>query len=200
MRATAPTAPLTFEAFLAWEERQPERFELVGSVVRLMAGGTEGHDRIGGNVFAASRLRLRGGPYSGHGSNLKVVSRAAGAVMYPDAFVRRGPRDDRRTTRDDPVVVFEVLSEGTAKHDLIRKRLAYESIPGLQRIVYVSVDELRLDMRVRSADGAWGDETVEGLDASVPLPEIGVELPMAEIYEDTELVAEVGLAARHSSG
>lgn len=112
--------------------------------------------------------------------------------MYPDAFVRCGPRDDRRTTRDDPVVVFEVLSEGTVKHDLIRKRLAYESIPGLQRIVYVSVDELRLDMRVRSADGVWGDETVEGLEASVRLPEIGIELPMAEIYEDTGLVAKAG--------
>ena len=47
MRATAPTAPLTYDSFLAWEERQPERFELVGGVVRLMAGGTEGHDRIG---------------------------------------------------------------------------------------------------------------------------------------------------------
>ena len=76
--------------------------------------------------------------------------------------------------------------------DLIRKRLAYESIPGLQRIVYVSVDELRLDMRVRSADGAWGDESVEGLEVSVLLPEIGIELPMAEIYEDTELVAKAG--------
>ena len=53
MRATAPTAPLTFDSFLAWEERQPERFELVGGVVRLMAGGTEGHDRIGANIFAA---------------------------------------------------------------------------------------------------------------------------------------------------
>ena len=95
MRATAPTAPLTYDSFLAWEERQPERFELVGGVVRLMAGGTEGHDRIGGKIFAALRTRLRGMPCSAHGSNLKVVSRAAGAVMYPDAFVRCGPRDDR---------------------------------------------------------------------------------------------------------
>ena len=187
MRATAPTAPLTYNSFLAWEERQPERFELVGGVVRLMAGGTEGHDRIGLNIAAALRTRLRGTPCSAHGSNLKVVSRAAGAVMYPDAFVRCGPRDDRRTTTDDPVVVFEVLSEGTVKHDLIRKRLAYESIPGLRRIVYVSVDEMRLDMRVRSADGIWGDEAVEGWDAVVELPEIGSDLPVADIYEDTEL-------------
>lgn len=187
MRATAPAAPLTFDAFLAWEERQRERFELVGGVVRLMAGGTEGHDRIGLNIAAALRIRLRGAPCSAHGSNLKVVSRAAGAVMYPDAFVRCGPRDDRRTTTDDPAVVFEVLSESTLKHDLIRKRLAYEAIPSLRRIVYVSVDEARIDMRVRAEDGSWGDEAVEGLGALVRLPEIGVELPLAEIYEDTEL-------------
>lgn len=187
MRAPAPAAPLTFDAFLAWEERQPERFELVGGVVRLMAGGTEGHDRIGLNIAAALRIRLRGTSCSAHGSNLKVVSRTAGAVMYPDAFVRCGPPDDRRTATDDPAVVFEMLSEGTLKHDLIRKRLAYEAIPSLRRIVYVSIDEARIDMRVRAEDGAWGDEAVEGLGALVRLLEIGVELPVAEIYEDTEL-------------
>ena len=187
MRATVPPVPLGLDAFLAWEERQPERFELVGGVVRLMAGGTEGHDRIAGNVFAALRSRLRGSPCSAHGPNLKVVSRAAGAVMYPDAFVRCGPRDDRRTSVDDPVVVVEVLSEGTLKHDLIRKRLAYEAMPGLRRIVYVSTDEARLDMRVRGDDGTWGDATAEGLESAAAMPEIGVGLPLTEVYEETEL-------------
>jgi Uma2 family endonuclease len=115
--------------------------------------------------------------------------------MYPDTFVRCGPRDDRRTTTDDPVVVFEVLSEGTAKHDLIRKRLAYEAISGLRRIVYVSVDEARVDMRVRSSDGAWGDETVEGMAAVLELPEISASLSMAEVYEETELAAATAQAS-----
>jgi Uma2 family endonuclease len=189
MRASAPTVPLGLDAFLAWEEHQPERFELVDGAVRLMAGGTEGHDRISGNVFAALRSRLRGSPCSAHQSNLKVVSRAARAVMYPDTFVRCGSRDDRRTSVDDPVVVVEVLSEGTLKHDLIRKRLAYEAMPSLRRIVYVSTDEARLDMRVRGEDGAWGDAAAEGLERTAAMPEIGVRLPLAEVYEDTELAA-----------
>ena len=109
--------------------------------------------------------------------------------MYPDAFVRCGPRDGRRTSVDDPVVVVEVLSEGTLKHDLIRKRLAYEVMPSLRRIVYVSTDEARLDMRVRGPDGIWGDETAEGLESAAQMPEIGVSLPLAEIYKDTELAA-----------
>jgi len=87
------------------EEHQPERFELVGSVVGMMVGGIENHDRIGGNIFAALRLRLRGTP---------------GASTRPDV-VRCGTREGRRTTTDDPVIVFEVLSDSTAKHDLIRR-------------------------------------------------------------------------------
>jgi Uma2 family endonuclease len=187
MRATVQTVHLDLDAFLAWEERQPERFELVGGVVRLMAGGTEGHDRIALNLAAALRVRLRRSPCSAHQSNLKVVSRPASAVVYPDAFVRCGPRDDRRTVVDDPVVVVEALSEGTLKHDLIRKRLGYEAMPSLRRIVYVSTDEARLDMRVRGADGVWADQAAEGLASTAAMPEIGVSLPLAEIYEDTEL-------------
>lgn len=188
--AAVQTAPATLEAFLAWEERQQERFELVGGVVRLMAGGTEGHDRIGINILTALRTRLRGTPCSVHGSNLKVLSRSSNASMYPDLFVRCGPRDDRRTTTEDPVVVFEVLSESTAKHDLTRKRLAYEEVPSLRRLIYVATDEARLYVRVRGADGIWRDETVGGLDRALPLPELDLALPLAEIYEDTELALE----------
>jgi hypothetical protein len=38
MRATAPAAPLSFDAFLAWEERQPER---VSGVVWFICEDTE---------------------------------------------------------------------------------------------------------------------------------------------------------------
>jgi Uma2 family endonuclease len=93
MRAAAPTPPLDLEGFLDWEERQRERFELAGGVVRMMAGGTEDHDRIAINIAAALRTRLRGTPCSAHGSNLKLLSRAMDASMYPDAFVRCGPRE-----------------------------------------------------------------------------------------------------------
>jgi Uma2 family endonuclease len=194
MRAAAPTPPLDLDGFLDWEERQQERYELAGGVVRMMAGGTEDHDRIGLNIAAALRTRLRGKPCSAHGSNLKLLSRSMGASMYPDVFVRCGPREGGRTRTDDAVIVFEVLSEGTAQFDLTRKRMAYEAIPTLRRIVYVSTVEARLDVRVRGEDGLWRDEPVEGLAAEVRLPEIDVTLTMAEIYEDSDVaVAGAGV-------
>lgn len=189
MSATALVAPSTIDAFLVWEQAQELRYELVGGVVFSASGVTEGQDRVAVNLAVALHRRLRGSPCSVHASNLKVVSRAGGAVIYTDLLVRCGPRDDRRTSVDDPVLVVEVLPEGTARHDLIRKRIAYKAMPDLARIVYVAVDEARIDMRVRGPDGHWRDETVSDLDASVRLPEIGVTVPLAEIYADNEVAA-----------
>jgi Uma2 family endonuclease len=189
MAERASNADLSLAAFLQWEEEQPERFERVSGVVRMMAGGTGDHDQIAINAASALRAALRGKPCFAHGSNLKIVS-PLGDVFYPDAFVRCGQPVGRGTTAADPVVVIEVLSEGTARDDLTRKRLAYKTIPSLRVIVYISPDRARIDVLRRQPDGRWDDEdAVEGLDAALALPEIGASLPMAEIYEGTGIEA-----------
>ena len=153
-----------------------------------VACSTEDHDRLSVNLIGRLSTALRGGPHVVHGSNLKVLSRQGNASMYPDLFVRCGPREGRRTRVEDPAVALEVLSEGTAKDDLTRTRRAYEAIPTLRAIVYVSQDEPRVDLVRRRGDGAWEDEEpLEGLGATLELPEIGVRLAMAEIYEDTDV-------------
>lgn len=175
----------TLGAFLAWEDLQLDRYELAGGVVRPFSGGTAALDLLSVNLIRLLATALRETSWSVHASNLRIVARSAGASMYPELFVRRGPRIGQRTSCEDPVIVFEVLSESTAQYDLTRKRLAYETIPTLKRIVFVSQDEPRLDMRVRGPDGVWQDEVVDGLDLQLDLPELGLHLPLAEIYEAT---------------
>jgi Uma2 family endonuclease len=177
---------LSLEGFLDWENRQPERFERVGGVVRMMAGGTLGHDQIGTNVIGEFRTRLRGGPCRVHGSNLKVVS-PRGDVMYPDAFVRCGPGDPRATHVEDPVLVVEVLSPSTAMHDLTRKRIAYQSIPSLAAVLWVHPDRMRVDVMRRREAGWIDEEAAEGPEGVVALPELGLELPLAALYEGVAL-------------
>ena len=178
-------ADLSFDldGFLDWEGRQGERFERVDGVVRMMSGGTSGHDLIGANLIAALRPQLRSGPCAVQGSNLKVVARTAGAVMYADLFVRCSPLATTATTCETPVVVFEVLSNSTAQRDLTRKKYAYQSIPSVQAIVYVSQREAWVDI-VRRTEHGWADGYVEGMEAVLELPEIGVAVPLALIYED----------------
>jgi Uma2 family endonuclease len=187
MASTALKAPATLDEFLAWEEQQPERYEYLDGLVRMMTGGTEDHDRLSVNLIRLLANAVRGGPCSVHASNLKVVSRAGNASMYPELFVRCGPREGKRTRIEDAVVAVEVLSPSTAKDDLTRKRRAYTALPTMRVVVYASQDEPRLDLVRRRPDGRFDDEVVQGLDGVLELPEIGVSLAMAEIYEDTEV-------------
>jgi Uma2 family endonuclease len=193
MASAALKAPTTLDEFLAWENEQDDRYEFLDGLVRMMTGGTEDHDRLSVNLIALLRNALRGGPRSVHASNLKVVSRAGNASMYPELFVRCGPREGKRTRIEDAVVAVEVLSPRTAKDDLTRKRRAYTLLPTMRVVVYASQDEPRLDLARRRAEGGFEDEVVEGLDGVLDLPEIGVRLAMAEIYEDT-------LVARTAAG
>ena len=53
--APAPSLPRTLDEFLAWEARQPERWEFVDGRLRMMAGGTVDHARIAMNILATLR-------------------------------------------------------------------------------------------------------------------------------------------------
>lgn len=174
------------DEFLAWEGRQEERWEFVGGVPTMKAGGTENHDLVGMNAALALGNRLAGTPCRVHGSNLKVRS-AVGASMYPDAFVRCGPGRADRTVVDDPVVVVEVLSPRTRQADLTRKRWAYQAIPSMQAILFIAADEPRLELAVREPDGSWRSRFYTGLEAVVPLAALDIELPMVELYAGADL-------------
>jgi Uma2 family endonuclease len=121
MAALALKRDLAPDDFLAWEALQPERWEFVGGVVRMMAGGTLAHDRIANNMRAALWGRLRGGPCVVHGPDLKVRN-PAGETAYPDLLVRCGPAAGDSVVVEDPVVLVEVLSDSTAAYDLTHRR------------------------------------------------------------------------------
>lgn len=176
---------LDLDGFLAWEEAQLERYERVAGIVRMMSGGTAAHDRIALNIARALHPQVRGGACSVQGANLKVVSRAVGAVMYPDVFVRCGQPLQQETSCEDPVVVFEVLSASTAQHDLTRKKHAYQAIESLRAIVYISQADASIEIVRRSASG-WDAQFIEGEDAVLELPEIGAAIAFSEIYEDVD--------------
>lgn len=72
--------PTDVESFLAWENRQKLRDELIGGVVHLVAGGTRAHDTIASNVIRLIGNGLEGTPCQVHGSNLEVRSPAEAIV------------------------------------------------------------------------------------------------------------------------
>ena len=172
--------PMTPAEFLEWEERQPLRYEFDGVGPVAMTGGTRAHARIQRNLAISIGGRLRGKPCEFLGSDLKIKT-SEDHVRYPDGIVTCSPGDNASTAVSDPVIIFEVLSPSTAANDRIVKAREYQAMPSVQRYVMLEQVGVSATVYVRSGD-TWTHEILIA-DSMLSLPEIGVELPLAELYE-----------------
>jgi Uma2 family endonuclease len=173
---SATLKPLTVDEFLAWERAQPLRYEFDGIQPIAMTGGSTQHSRMQARVVVALGNRV-GPPCEVHGSELKVVT--ATRVRYPDATVLWDGTDDASDVVE-PTAVFEVLSPSTTLTDRRVKPHDYASVPSIQ--VYVIFDAEQPDVTVMRRSGGWEPEPYAGASATVQLPEIGIELPLAAVY------------------
>jgi Uma2 family endonuclease len=171
--------PMTLEQFLAWEDRQELRYEFDGFQPVAMTGGTAAHSAIQRNLIVALGTRLRDHTAQPFGSLLKV--RVAGRIRYPDAFVVCRPINPRAKVVTDPVVVFEVLSDSTASEDMVVKNAEYRATPSVRRYAVLHQDAAAAIVFCHRA-GEWVTELIAGDDAVLRLPEIGIEIPLTEIY------------------
>jgi Uma2 family endonuclease len=85
-------------------------------------------------------------------------------------------------------VVFEVLSPTSGRTDRIEKVREYAAVPSMRRYVILETRSAGLLVlhRQNSTD-AW---TVSALtiEDTLSLPEVGIEIPVAEFYEDVEFI------------
>ncbi|MFL5241088.1 MAG: Uma2 family endonuclease [Gemmataceae bacterium] len=184
---------ISVEDYLTGELDSPIKHEYLGGVVYAMAGARNVHNRIATNTTSALQARLRGGPCLPYNSDTKIRIRLRGHVRfyYPDASVicRANPQDD--SFQDEPVAIFEVLSRRTRRIDEGEKKDAYLTLPSLG--VYVLIEqEMPAVVVFRRVGETFVREVYQGLDDVLPLSEIGIDLPLAEIYEAVEFMPERG--------
>ena len=172
--------PMTLPQFLAWEERQEQRFEFDGARPVAMTGGTDAHEAIGGALRAILHAKLHGGLCRARGPTMKIET--AGRIRYPDAFVYCSTVERHETVIRDPVVVFEVLSAGTSRIDRIEKLREYQATPSIRRYVILEQESVAATMFFRRGDD-WIARVLTDA-ATIEMPEIGINVSLAEIYAE----------------
>ncbi|UFN51681.1 Uma2 family endonuclease (plasmid) [Roseomonas sp. OT10] len=172
--------PWTPEEFLAWEERQPLRYEFDGVQPIAMTGGSAAHATVQTNLAAAIAPRLRGGRCRFYGSDFKVET-IEPHYRYPDGSIVCRPVSPTATRVSDPVTVFEVLSPSTADDDRYVKALEYQAIPSVQRYVMLEQHAVRATVLERSGASWIVHLLMQG--SILRLPEAGIEVPLDELYE-----------------
>jgi Uma2 family endonuclease len=91
--------------------------------------------------------------------------------------------------QEEPAVIFEVLSRKTRRIDEGEKKDAYLTIPSLSVYAMIEPGTAAVVAYGRTEQG-FVREVYQGLDAILPLGEIDAELPLADIYDGVQFVAE----------
>src|SRR5271166_55276 len=174
---SASLTPLTLDEFLDWERSQEQRYEFDGIQPVAMTGGSRVHSLIATRLAAALVFQVKP-PCEAHGPDLKVITTAR--VRYPDASVVCSPPNDSDDTVT-PRAVFEVVSPTTALTDRRVKAIEYAAVPSV--MVYVLPEQDRPEITVRRRTTGWEAEHLVGLEVTLDLPEVGVAIPLAFLYD-----------------
>lgn len=185
---------MTVEEYLAFEAMSQEKHEYVdGWVYPLfpevngMAGGTNNHAALAGNVSAALHVALRGSPCLVYSSDVRVQIDAT-TYRYPDVAVSCDQRDLAAGEEDrihHPAVLVEVLSETTEEVDHIDKLAEYRGLPSVQDYLLVGYKARHVEHYRRAGD-LWTYLTY-GPGETIALESLDVALTVDDIYAKVRL-------------
>ena len=86
-------------------------------------------------------------------------------------------------------MVAEVLSPSTRDFDTFEKLEEYKGVGSLAYLLVVEPNAPEVVLWSRGADRAWQRRLVSGLDQRLDMPEIGVALALADLYDGVEFPA-----------
>ena len=178
---------ISVEDYLEGERLSDVRHEYVGGYVYAMAGASDDHNRIAGNIHGELRERLRGRRCEAFMADMKLKIPGNQAFYYPDVLVACDPADNAKYFRERPTIVFEVLSPDTERTDQREKWYAYALIPSLKVYVIVSQEKHEITVLRQSRPGPWVADVINGKGSILKLPEIKAEIALARIYERTRI-------------
>ncbi len=194
MSVTIRVPTMTRDQFFDWAEAQGARHEFDGFEPVAMTGGNLHHNRIAFNIHRTLHSRLKGSGCEPLGLDAGVAT-IGDNVRYPDAVVTCSPTQGGSRLVPNPVVVFEVISPTSGHVDRIVKVREYATVDSIRRYVIVESASVGLTVHERQEAGQKWTVTTIMADDLLHLPEIGVEIPVAEIYENVDFPPPVSEAS-----
>ena len=176
--------PLSEDDYLSGEMLAEVRHEFVNGDVYAMAGGSENHNRIAGNLYA----RLLSGadqkcrPFIG---DMKLRLDSGNVFYYPDVMLVCDASDNEAYFKTRPCMVAEVLSRSTELTDRREKWAAYQKLQSLREYVLLAQDRVYVEVYQRVDLRHWG-MTVLGADDTLALSCGDISVPVRDLYRGVD--------------
>lgn len=181
MQEPKPDPPRTLQEFRAWHDQQPEVWEFIHGVPKLMAPGSKTH-----TLIKSRTARLLGVALEGTGCEVLVdgaTVEVENSSLIPDVVVTCGALDLSTPRVEEPVIIVEVLSPSGEKDDIGRKLSLYLQIRSLRHYLVIHQDRRQVVHHERrdDLDGRFLTSILSGDVLRLEPP--GIDLPLAPIYE-----------------
>src|SRR5882762_7648935 len=182
---------MSVEDFLALDrERLDQKYEFRNGRMVAMAGGSNNHTLMIGNIHAAIHTHLRKSPCAVFSEGtLKIEDES----YMPDVMVTCNEQDliESKTYIEYPKLVIEVLSPSNEKDDRVDKVWIYTQCRSIQEYVLVNWDIMLIQKMTRK--GTEGLASFQWIDTwyhqgeNIELETIGLSIPVDDIYEKVTL-------------
>ncbi len=175
------------EEYLEGEKVSQVKHEYIDGEVYAMAGASDAHVTITGNLFVLLRNHFRGSGCRVYMADMKAQIQAINRYYYPDIMVTYDTEDrEFDYFKSSPCLIVEVLSGSTEAFDRGKKFTDYRHLKSLQEYVLISQDTMSVECFRRNEEGRWVLYPYEKGE-EVHLASVDFRFCIATIYEDVAL-------------
>lgn len=188
MIATPHFTYLTLDQYLELERASPIKHEYCNGKAYAMAGTTDSHNLIVGNLYTLIRTHIRGSDCRVYFSDVKARLEECNCFYYPDLMVTCDPQDAETTTyKSYPKLVVEVLSDSTEAFDRGDKFIDYQTLPTLEEYILVSTKQQRVECYRRTEQQLWIFQFYTPNQNTFHFASINFQATFAALYEDASV-------------
>jgi len=174
------------EDYLQAEEVSPVKHEFVEGEIHAMAGTSDRHNLIAGDLYALLLVRLRDSPCQPFFGDIKVQVLKR-VVYYPDLLVTCEEEIESPYFRNNPKLIIEVTSPSTRQIDRREKLLFYLQMPSVQEYVIVEQHKMNVEVHRRQPNGGWITYFFTEPSDVVELQSVDLSFPLPDIYRRVKL-------------
>jgi Uma2 family endonuclease len=176
----------TIDEYYELEENSVHKNEFRNGKIITMPNASINHNRISTNILVQlSILSYKEQAFEVFSPDQKNhISEKT--VVYPDVSVVLGAIEKHnKFAITNPILLFEVASQSTARYDRGGKFKKYQSISSFKEYVLVDQETPSVEVFFKTELG-WVVEIYLGLEETVQLKSIDCEIKMSDIYRTIE--------------
>lgn len=146
------------DEFLAFERTSEQKHELIFGELYTIPAASFRHNRIAKNILVLLENLFQNTQFEVFGSDLRVANLADNSFCYPDVVVVAGEPvfvDKEFDTITNPVMIAEVLSEGTPNYDKKKKFDVYKELDTLQEYLIFWQDKMKARLFRKIEKNHW---------------------------------------------